>query len=264
MLLANSALAAGLALVLSKLIDSGGRMIFGVIFDRAPIFYHNRVELTVAGSDLAGAGGALAALLAGIIFLSAYPASRTYDTSRIAVLWLILNCFRQGLVQLAETPFNADSDLARVLVSLDAPPGLDLVVGATGGVGLLLVFMAAAPAFLAFAPYRSDIATPFKRLVLVARVALLPAMVGALIAVPMLLPDPGTGLVQSLPLQGLFTAVTLVAAPGTKSVEGPRERQHRPLSWALLATVIATFIVLRFVLARGIPVPPNPQDFFAS
>jgi hypothetical protein len=220
--------------------------------------------LTAAGSDLAGAGGALAALLGGIIFLSAYPGSRAYDTSRLAVLWLILNCFRQGLVQLLETPFDADSDLARALLTLEAPPGLDTVVGVAGGVGLLLVSMAAAPAFLAFAAHRSDIASPGRRVAFVAKVAVLPAMVGALIAVPILSPDPGTGLVQSLPVQGLFTVLILLAAPGTRTVEGPRERIHRPLSWALLVTVIATFLVFRFVLARGIPIPPNPQDFFAS
>ena len=46
---------------------------------------------------------------------------------------------------------DPESDLAVALASLNLPSGLDVVIGAAGGLGLLLVSMAAAPAFLAFA-----------------------------------------------------------------------------------------------------------------
>jgi hypothetical protein len=263
-LAANSTLAAALAVVVAFLVDSLGRLILGTLMDRAPVLYHNRVEFTVPGDDLALAGGAVAVIIAGVVFLSIYPASRAHDASRLAVLWLILHCFRQGFVQLALTPINSNSDLARALVTLNLPPGLDLVIGVAGGIGLLLVSLAAAPAFLSYAAHRSDIATPAKRVAFVARVALLPAVVGGLLAVPFLLPDPGNGLVQSLPLVGLFTVATLLAAPGTKNVEGPMYREERPLSWGLLATVVVFFLVFQFALSRGIPIPPDPQQFFAS
>lgn len=261
---ANSVMAAGFALVMSILIDHLGRLVAGIIAGRAPVLYHNRVELTSGGTDLVLAGGALACLIAGVIFLTVYPGSRRYDTSKLAVLWLILHSFRQGLTYLAETPLIDDSDIALVLKALKAPPGLEVVVGAAGAVGLLLVALAAAPAFLAFAPHRSEIAAPGKRFVFVARMTLLPAIVGALIAVPFLLPDPGTKLVSQIPLTALFTVATLLAAPGTTTVIAPSERQHRRFSWALLVTVLVGFLVFRFALSKGIPIPPDPQRFFAS
>src|SRR5688572_16512218 len=151
-------------------------MTMGMIFDRDPVIFHNRVVFESAGNDIALAGGALAALLAGGFFLALYPGSRAHDASRLAVLWLVLHCFRQGFVQLAVTPFNPDSDLAVALASLNLPSGLDVVIGAAGGLGLLLVSMAAAPAFLAFAPIRQEIDTASRRMAFIARIAVLPGV----------------------------------------------------------------------------------------
>jgi cytochrome bd-type quinol oxidase subunit 2 len=250
--------------VVGLLVDSAGRMIMGLIFDRDPVLYHNRVVFETAGNDFALAGGALAALLAGGFFLALYPGSRAHDPSRLAVLWLVLHCFRQGFVPLAITPFNPESDLAVALASLNLPSGLDVVIGAAGGLGLLLVSLAAAPAFLAFAPSRQDIDTPGRRVAFAAKIALLPGVAGALLAVAFFMPDAGTGLIEELPLYGLFTIATVLAAPGTRSVEIRSDGNSQDLSWGLLGTVIVTFLVFRFALSRGISIPPNPETFFET
>jgi len=261
-LLANSVLASTFGVVVGLLVDSIGRLIAGIILDRDPVLYHNRVEFLAPGNDLALAGGALAALLAGAFFLALYPGSKAHDASRLAVLWLILHCFRQGFVPLALTPVNPDSDIALALASLNLPSGLDVVIGAAGGLGLLLVSLAAAPAFLAFAPSRHDIDTAGRRVAFTAKIALLPSVAGALLAVAFLMPDAGTGLIEELPLYGLFTIATLLAAPGTRSVEVRSDGNSQRLAWGLLATVIVTFLIFRFALSRGIPVPPDPETFF--
>jgi hypothetical protein len=61
----------------------------------------------------------------------------------------------------------------------------------------------------------------------------------------------------------LFTLATLLAALGVKSVEIRRDADMTPrFSWALLATLVVTMLVFRFALARGIPIPPDPESFF--
>jgi len=261
-LIVNSVLASTFGVVIALFVDSVGRMVFGIIFDRDPVIYHNRVEFLASGNDIALAGGAVAALLAGGFFLALYPGSKAHDPTRLAVLWLVLHCFRQGFVPLALTPLYPDSDLAVALASLNLPVGLDVVIGAAGGLGLLLVSLAAAPAFLTFAPTDAEIATPSRRVSFCARIALVPGVAGALIAVAFFLPDAGNGLIEELPLYGLFTIATVLAAPGTRSVEIPYDGNHQDLSWGLLATLVVTFLIFRFALSRGITIPPDPENFF--
>lgn len=262
--IANSVLASTFGVVVALLVDSLGRLIFGLLFDRDPIIFHNRVELTASGNDLALAGGALASLLAGVFFLALYPGSRAHDASRLSVLWLILHCFRQGFVALAQTALSPTSDGAKALATLELPSGIDVVIGAAGAIGLLLVSLAAAPAFLAFAPTSRDISTPSRRAAFVARIALLPGIAGALLAVAFFWPEPGTGLIQELPLYGLFTVATVLAAPGTRSVEVRPEGTGQRLSWALIITLIVALVIFQWALAKGIPIPPDPENFFAT
>ena len=149
-LLINSALASTVGIVIAVLADSLGRLAVGWFLDREPVLYHDRVLFTAGDNPLALAGGALAALIAGTAFLAVYPGSRRHDPSRLAVLWLILHCFRQGFVPLALAGVDAESDVALALTSLDLPAGINVVVGVAGAIGLLLVSLAAAPAFPGF------------------------------------------------------------------------------------------------------------------
>lgn len=263
-LLINSALASTVGIVIAVLADSLGRLIVGWLVDREPILYHDQVQFTAGDNPLALAGGALAALIAGAAFLAIYPASRRHDPSRLAVLWLILHCFRQGFVPMAMAGIDSESDVALALAHLSLPAGIDIVVGVAGGLGLLLVSLAAAPAFLAFATSRSEISTPPRRVGFVARIGLVGGLAGALLAVLFFVPDTGSGLVSALPLYGLFTLATLLAAPGSKAVVPDPNAAARRFSWGLVAAVVILFVLFRFALARGIPIPPNPDTFFVS
>lgn len=263
-LLINSALASTVGIVIAVLADSLGRLAVGWFLDREPVLYHDRVVFTAGDNPLALAGGALAALIAGTAFLAVYPASRRHDPSRLAVLWLILHCFRQGFVPLALAGVDAESDVALALTSLDLPAGMNVVVGVAGAIGLLLVSLAAAPAFLAFATSRSEISTPARRVGFVSRIGLVGGLAGALLAVLFFVPDSGSGLVSALPLYGLFTAATLLAAPGSKAVDPDPNSTARQFSWGLVAAVVILFLLFRFALARGIPIPPDPATFFVS
>ncbi|CAN5850609.1 hypothetical protein BH18ACT6_BH18ACT6_16120 [soil metagenome] len=263
-LLVNSALASTVGLVIAVLADSLGRFIVGWLVDRDPIIYHDRVEFLTGDNPLALAGGALAALIVGASFLAIYPASRRHDPARLCVLWLILHCFRQGFVPMALAGVDRQSDVALALTHFDLPAGIDMVVGVGGAIGLLLVSLAAAPAFLAFATSRSEIATPPRRVGFVARIGLGGGLAGALLAVLFFVPDTGSGLVSAIPLFGLFTAATLLSAPGSKAVEHDPHTTARRFSWGLVAAVVILFVVFRFALARGIPIPPDPETFFVS
>lgn len=263
-LLINSALCSTIGIVIAVLADSLGRLVLGFLLDRAPVLYHDRVEFTAGDNPLALAGGAIAALIAGGAFLAIYPGSRRHDPSRLCVLWLILHGFRQGFVPMAQAGIDTNSDLALALAHFDLPAGITVVVGVAGAIGLLLVSLAAAPAFLAFATSRRQIATASRRVAFVAKVALIAGLSGALLAVVYFIPDSGVGLISALPLYGLFTVATLLAAPGTKSVDPDQGATAQRFSWGLVAAVVILFVLFRFALSRGIPIPPDPQTFFAS
>lgn len=261
-LVVNSLLASVFGVVGALLISLVGTLAASEVAGLDPVLFHNRVE-AAGGNDLVLAAGTVASLLAGAFFLAVYPGSRSYDTTRLAVLWLILHCFRQGFVPMALAPLSETSDISRVLDSLDLPSGLDVVIGAAGAAGLLLVSLAAAPAFLAFASHRRDISTPGKRGSFIARIAVGPGIAGGILAVPFFLPDEGAHLVPTLPLFGLFTIATFLAALGTRSVTiHPDGNPPAKVSWALVATVVVTLLVFRLALVRGIPIPPNPETFF--
>jgi hypothetical protein len=261
-LIANSVLASTFGVVIALLADSIGRVALGILLDREPVIYHNRVEFLAEGNEFALAGGAVGALLAGATFLAFYPGTKPRSAGRLALLWLVLHSFRQSFVALAMTPFRPESDVAVAIASLDLPSGVDLALGAAGALGLLLVSLAAAPAFLAFAADYRDQDAPARRLAFCAKVAVFPGVAGALLAVAFFLPDSGTGLIPQLPLYGLFTIVTLLAAPAIRPVQTPIDEDRQVLSWGLLATVIVTFLIFRFALSRGIPIPPDPEGFF--
>ncbi len=261
-LVVNSLLASVFGVVSALLISLLGKLAATELAGLDPVIFHNRVQAD-AGNDLTLAAGVVASLVAGGLFLAVYPGSRRHDTTRLAVLWLILHNFRQGFVPMALAPFSESSDISRALASLELPSGLDVVIGAAGGAGLLLVSLAAAPAFLAFAAQRRDISTPGRRGSFITKVAVGPGIAGSILAVPFFLPDGGTGLVPTLPLFGLFTIATLLASFGTRSVSIPPDGNPPfKVSWALLATVVITLLIFRFALVRGIPIPPDPETFF--
>lgn len=255
--IATSAVASAVGLVVAVLVDHLGLAVAGMIGGREPILYHNEVTFGTGGSDLVLFGGVVASLVVGIFFLTLYPASRRYDGARITTLWIVLHCLRQGFTQLALVPFAAESNAARAYDAMNAPAGIDLVMAAAGAVGLLSVALAAAPAFLAYAHRQSDISTPQKRFSYTAKLALIPGVAGSLLAVPFFLPDNGTGFVQTLPLVGLFTIATVLAALGTRSVRVGAGLQAQTFSWVPVGWLVFLLLVFQLVLGHGLIMPPN-------
>ncbi|MGQ0848312.1 MAG: hypothetical protein ACT4OP_04225 [Actinomycetota bacterium] len=263
-LIVNSIFASTFGIFMAMLIDSLGRAILALVLEQGPVVFHDRVELA-GDNPVTLAGGAIAALVAGGLFLAVYPGSTRHDASRLAVLWLILHCLRQGFVPLALAAVDADSDVAVALATFELPSGINTVVGAAGAIGLLLVSLAAAPAFLAFSTTRREISTPTRRVAYVARIGLLPGLVsGLLAAVGFFVLNSDSGLVTTLPFFGAFTIATLLAAPGTRTVQADQSATTQKFSWGLLLAVAVIFSLFYYALARGIPIPPDPDGFFAT
>jgi hypothetical protein len=258
---ANSILAAALAVVFARVIEQFGVAGWAAIAGREPVLRHVVTEFGQPGSDVVLLGGTIASLAAGVFFLLIYPGSKDRSAGRLTVLWLILFAFRNAFVDLITIPFTDSSPVEIALVEWGAPAGIDIVLAAAGALGLLLVALAAAPAFLNFNRHRSEVERPIQRVRYIAQIAVLPAIVGPLLAVPFFIPDLDTGYIRSLPLLGLFSLLILFAAPGTRQISVPEVVEERTLSWGLVVAVFVVFLAMQYGLEDGIPIPPWNDDF---
>lgn len=250
-----SALASTLGIVISQFLDDLGDGIFAEILGGDAVLYNNRVEFTGAG-DLAYAGGFLLTLAVGLFYLFGYPTMRGYGVSRLTALWTLLHVMRQALTQAMLIPLDPDSQLALAYATFDVEPGLDLVIAVAGGLGLLLVALAAGAAFLAFTPHRRLVRTPGRRLKLVLWLALIPAAASVFLAIPFFLPDQESLVIPLLPFTAVMFLFTLAAAPGTTAAYGPDDERHThwPIGLAFTLIVIAAFYLT--VLVGGVSVNP--------
>ncbi len=251
-----SALASTLGIVVAQFLDDLGDGILAVILGGNAVIYNNRVEITGA-SDLAWAGGFILCLIVGFLALFSYPTARGHGVARLTLLWMVLHLLRQAFAQAVLLPISPDSDLALAYGTLEAPPGLDVVIAAGGAVGLLLIALSAASAFLVFSPHHTVISTGRKRLVFAFWIALIPAIAAAFLAIPFFAPDAGSGVIPSLPLTAVIFIATVAAAPGTTTVHGPDERRETPWPWGLLATLVVILLFDLLVLRGGVNVDPS-------
>lgn len=252
----NSIIAAAIGVVVARLIEQAGVAIAGLIDGRDPVFTTVVTELRTDGSDLVFLGGTVASLVVGGIMLTMYPNALDRSVGKLQMLWVILFTLRNGFFDLATTAYLTDSPVAMALGTFDAPAALDVVLSVTGALGLILVAVAAAPAFLGFSRHRSEIHTGVERIRYVATLALLPALAGPLIAVAFFIPDRDTGFIASLPFMGLFLVITTIAARWTTEVREPKLVQERSLSIALVLAALILFSVLRFIIEPGLAIPP--------
>lgn len=257
---ANSILAALLGIVFARLVEQFGVAVAGAILDREPVFTHVVTTFGASGSDLAFIGGAAASLIFGAGLLLAFPGAEDRSIGKLVALWTILFSFRNGFADLIRIPLDAEAPTAKALAELSLPAGLDMVLAVTGAVGLLLVGLAAAPAFLGFSRHRSEVANKGERLRFVGSIALIPAVTAPLLAVAFFAPDAGSGYVSSLPMLGLFILVSMVAAPWTTEIKAPELVAERGISWGLVVAVVAVFLALRLLLEPGVPIPPWNED----
>lgn len=251
-----SVLGSTLGIVIAEFLDNVGTGILAEILGGDAVVFNNRVEFEGA-RDLAWAGGFALCLAVGALCLFAYPTQRGYGVPRLTFLWTILHLLRQALTQAMMLPFNDDAPLARAYDSLDAPAGLDMVIAVGGAIGLLLVALSAAAAFLAFTPHRRLVDTPRRRLALALWICLIPVAVSVFLAIPFFLPDSQSLVIPSLPLVAVMFFVTLAAAPGTTAVTGPEDQVETPWPFGLGAFVLVMLLFHLFVLRGGVSVDPR-------
>ena len=174
-----SVFGSAMGIVIAQFLDDFGDGLLAEILGGDAVLFNNRIEFTGA-TDLAWGGGFALCLIIGLLALFAYPTQRGHGIPRLTFLWMLLHVLRQALAQAVMVPLDADSQLSLAYSTLDAPAGLDVVVGAAGGVGLLLIALSAASAFLSFTPHRKLVSSARKRGTFVLWMVLIPAAVAAL------------------------------------------------------------------------------------
>jgi hypothetical protein len=245
-----------LGIVIAQFLDDFGDGLLAEILGGDAVLYNNRIEITGA-TDVVWAGGFLLCLIVGFIALFAYPTQRGHGIPRLTFLWMVLHVLRQAMGQAIMLPFDGDSQLAIAYATLDAPPGLDVVIAASGGVGLLLIALAAASAFLAFTPHRRMVSNARRRLTFALWIALIPAAASVFLAIPYFVPDTESLVIRSLPLTAVMFLATLAAAPGTTTVQGPEDERVTPWPYGLGVTLIVILVFYLTVLAGGISLDPR-------
>ncbi len=251
-----SALASTLAIVLAQFLDDFGDGLVAEFLGGDAVLYNNRVEFSGV-SDIAWGGGFALCLLVGLFALFVYPTQRGYTVPRLVLLWTVLHVLRQALTQAILLPFSDDSQLSLAYATLDAPPGLEYVIAAGGAVGLLLIALAAASAFLAYTPHRSLVNNGRRRLIFALWIALIPAVASAFAAIPYFLPDSQSLVLPGLPLTAVMFLATLAAAPGTTTVIGPEDEGTTTWPWGLIVFDLVLLIFFLAVLQGGVSMDPR-------
>jgi hypothetical protein len=245
-----------LGIIIAQFLDDFGDGLLAEILGGDAVLYNNRIEFTGA-TDVAWAGGFLLCLIIGFLALFAYPTQRGHGIPRLTFLWMVLHVLRQAMGQAITLPLDGDSQLALAYATLDAPPGLDVVIAAGGGVGILLIALAAASAFLAFTPHRTLVSSARKRLTFTLWIALIPAAASVFLAIPFFLPDSQSLVVSALPLTAVMFLATLAAAPGTTTVQGPDDERSTPWPYGLAITLIVILVFYQAVLQGGVSLDPR-------
>jgi hypothetical protein len=245
----NSSLGFALGTVVALQVYQLGLVTTGLVFDREPQWYPDRVEFRATGSDLAWSGGILLVLLLGWALASIYRGGTRYDGTRLAVLWVMLHFFRQGLLALLMVTFDEESDAGLALATSNLPESLTWVVAVLGAAGLLGIGLLAAPALLRFARHAEDLATKRGRLTFIATTGILAWLIGALLTLPLLQPDTGSGVLSMLPWSGVFLLFTLVASSEPRDIDPVREPVR--LAWGTLVMLGVLVVASKVFLADG-------------
>jgi hypothetical protein len=255
-LVVASALASTLGVFIAQFVDDLGDGLLAEILGGNAVLYNNRVVFTGA-TDVAWAGGFLLCLIVGFLALFSYPTARGHGVARLALLWTLLHLLRQAFTQAVFLPLDGTSDLALAYETLEAPPGLDVVIAAGGAVGLLLIALSAASAFLAFAPHQRFISTGRKRFSFAFWIALVPAVASVFLAIPFFTPDAGSGVIPALPLIAVIFVATVAAAPGTTTVFGPEDQRETPWPWGLVGSLVVMLLFAQIILRGGTSIDPT-------
>lgn len=252
----SSVLGSTLGIIIAQFLDDLGTGLLAEILGGDAVLYNNRVVFTGA-DDVAWAGGFLLCLIVGLVTLFAYPTQRGHGVPRLIFLWMVLHVLRQALVQAVMLPVDPERPLGLAYATFDTPPGLEVVIAAAGGIGLLLIALAAAAAFLAFTPHRTLVSSGRKRLTFALWITLIPAAISVFLAIPFFISDVSGAVFSGLPLTAMIFLATLAAAPGTTTVHGPDYERETGWPWGLAATLIVILVLHLGVLQGGVSVDPR-------
>jgi hypothetical protein len=249
-LVANSALGFALGTVVAWQLYQVGLVAGGLLSDREPVWYVDHVEFTAAGSDVAWIGGVLLVLMVGWALASIYRGGSRYDGTRLAVLWVTLHCFRQGLLPLVRVPFDEQVDPSRALATTNLPESFVWVVGVLGVAGLLGIGLLAAPALLRFAP--EDLSTKRGRIIFIGLVGVGAWLIGSVLVLPLLVPGNAEAAWELVLWSGVFLTFTLVASPEPREIYAFREAARLSLGPLLLLGILIA--LARIFLADGLSI----------
>ena len=249
-LLANSSVGFALGTVVAWQVYQLGLVAGGVIAERDPVWYPDRVVYTLAGSEVAWIGGVVVVLAVGWALASIYKGGSRYDATRLAVLWVTLHCFRQGLLPLAWVPFDDTGHAGRALAATELPDPATWVIGVLGVAGLLGLGLLAAPALLRFAP--EDLPSKWRRMGFIGFIGIGAWLVGSLLVLPLFLPGSGAFAGELLLWSGVFLVFTLVASPEPREIYVLREPAR--LSFGALIVLAGLIVLARVFLVGGLAV----------
>lgn len=249
-LVANSAFGFALGTVLALQLYQLGLVAGGLLADRRPVWYLDHVEYAAPGSEVAWIGGVVLVLAVGWALAGIYRGGSRYDGTRLAVLWVTLHCFRQGLLPLARVPFDEQVDPSRALAVTDLPESFIWVVGVLGVAGLLGIGLLAAPALLRFAP--EDLSTKRGRIIFICLVGVGAWMIGSLLVMPLLLPWGTDAALEFVLWSGAFLVVTVVASPEPREIYAIREPAQP--SWGPLLLLGGLIALARIFLTEGMSI----------
>jgi len=247
-LVVNSSFGFALGTVMALLAYQAGLVAAGLLFNREPRWYPDRVEFAASGSDAAWSGGIVLVLLLGWALAGIYRGGSRYDGTRLAVLWVLLHFFRQGFLALLRVFFDEGSEAGLALAAADLPESLTVVTAVLGAAGLLAVGLLAAPALLRFA--LEDLSTKKGRIAFIGLVGVGAWLGGTLLALPLLVPGSASAAWELLPLSGVFLIFTLVASPEPRQIYA--ERRPAQLAWGTLLLLVVLMAAARIFLGDGL------------
>ena len=249
-LLVNSSFGFALGMATAFLVYQAGLVASGLLFDREPVWYVDRVEFAAAGSDAAWSGGILLVLGLGWALAGIYRGGSRYDGTRLAVLWVTLHLFRQGLLPLLLVAFDEESDAAVALAASNLPDSLHVVIAVLGAAGLLAIGWLAAPALLRFAP--ENLSTKKGRMAFIGLIGVAAWIVGTALVLPLLLSGGESAPSELLPWGGAFLVFTLVASPEPRHIYASRETAS--LAWGTLVVLAVLIAAAMLFLGDGLSI----------
>lgn len=249
-LLVNSSFGFALGMAAAYVFYQAGIVAAGLLYDREPIWYVDRVELAAPGSDAAWSGGIVLVLALGWALAGIYRGGSRYDGTRLAVLWVTLHLFRQGLVPLLQAAFDEKSDAAMALAASNLPDELTIAVAVLGAAGLLAIGYLAAPALLRFAP--ENLSTKKGRIAFIGLVGIAAWIIGTILVLPLLLAGAAGVGWELAAWGGGFLLFTLIASPEPRQIYATREPAS--LAWGVLVVLVVLVVAARLFLANGVSI----------